>query len=589
LPATTARVGTARFQIAGTAGKWSDAAEFSLPVWTPTTTEAFATYGVIDQGATAQPVKMPNDIWPQFGGLEITTSSTALQALTDAFLYLYRYQFECAEQISSRLVTVVALRDVLSAFKVKDMPSAAEIKRSVDKDIEELFGRQNGDGGFGLWRRGQPSWPYVSIHVSHALVRAKLKGYTVNPSNLSRAQSYLKNIERYIPYYYSPWSRRHIRGYALYIRTLMDDRDIPQAKRLMKEVKLEDHSFETIGWLLATLTGDASSSSELAELRTFLNNRVTETAAGAHFVTRFDADAYLVMASSRSADAIILEALIDDQPKSDLIPKIVRDLLAHRRRGRWGNTQENAFVLLALDKYFNKYENQTPDFVARAWLGQAYAGEHKFKGRTTEHHQINIPMSYIAKMDGTQNLTLQKDGKGRMYYRIGMNYALKSLYQAPAEHGFTVERTYQPVDDDNDVKRLNDGTWEVRAGARVKVTLTMVAPSRRYHVALVDPLPAGFETLNPALAVTGDLPNYGHTAQPRGMWWWSRPWYEHQNMRDERVEAFATYVWGGVYTYTYYARATTPGNFIAPPTKAEEMYNPETFGRSASDRVIVRD
>jgi hypothetical protein len=58
-------------------------------------------------------------------------------------------------------------------------------------------------------------------------------------------------------------------------------------------------------------------------------------------------------------------------------------------------------------------------------------------------------------------------------------------------------------------------------------------------------------------------------------------------MRDERVEAFASLLWDGVYTYSYVARATTPGTFVVPPTKAEEMYHPETFGRSATDRVIV--
>jgi len=70
-------------------------------------------------------------------------------------------------------------------------------------------------------------------------------------------------------------------------------------------------------------------------------------------------------------------------------------------------------------------------------------------------------------------------------------------------------------------------------------------------------------------------------------WWWWRPWYDHQNFRDDRAEAFTTLLWDGVYEYNYYARATTPGTFIVPPTKAEEMYSPEVFGRSASDRVIV--
>jgi len=33
--------------------------------------------------------------------------------------------------------------------------------------------------------------------------------------------------------------------------------------------------------------------------------------------------------------------------------------------------------------------------------------------------------------------------------------------------------------------------------------------------------------------------------------------------------------------------ATTPGTFIAPPAKAEEQYQPETFGRTATQRVDI--
>ena len=77
----------------------------------------------------------------------------------------------------------------------------------------------------------------------------------------------------------------------------------------------------------------------------------------------------------------------------------------------------------------------------------------------------------------------------------------------------------------------------------------------------------------------------GYSPFKRG-WWW-REWYDHQNLRDERVEAFTTLLWDGVHEYSYTARATTPGTFVVPPAKAEEMYAPETFGRSGSDRVIV--
>ena len=98
-PARAAEPGIARFQVAAAAGNWVDAAERELPVWTPATTEAFATYGTLDQGAAVQPVAMPKGVFKEFGGLEVSTSSTALQALTDAVVYLFSYPYECSEQI----------------------------------------------------------------------------------------------------------------------------------------------------------------------------------------------------------------------------------------------------------------------------------------------------------------------------------------------------------------------------------------------------------------------------------------------------------------------------------------------------------
>jgi uncharacterized protein YfaS (alpha-2-macroglobulin family) len=124
----------------------------------------------------------------------------------------------------------------------------------------------------------------------------------------------------------------------------------------------------------------------------------------------------------------------------------------------------------------------------------------------------------------------------------------------------------------------------------------MVAQARRYHVALVDNLPAGLEILNPGLAVTETIPGdtqntsvleYGTKSYGYGWYWWRQYWFEHQNFRDERAEAFASLLWEGVYNYSYVTRATTPGEFVVPPAKAEEMYHPETFGRTGTDFVKV--
>ncbi|MFL6257179.1 MAG: alpha-2-macroglobulin family protein, partial [Pyrinomonadaceae bacterium] len=589
-PVAASSAGTARFQVGAVSGRYADASQFELPVWTPATTESFATYGELDQsGAVVQPVKAPPDVFKQFGGLEVQTSSTQLQALTDAVLYLVAYPFECSEQLSSRVLAVAALRDVLTAFKAKDLPSPEEMNAAVARDLKRLQGLQNDDGGFGFWRRGDESWPYVSIHVAHALARAKSKGYDVPQTMLDKSRDYLRNVESHIPKAYGRDARNSLVAYALYTRALTGDRDAARARRLIAENGLEKLQLEAVGWLLTVLSGDKASTAEVAAIRRLLDNRADETAGTAHFTTSYADDDYLLLRSDRRADGVILEALIGDQPDSDLIPKVARGLLAHRKQGRWGNTQENAFVLLALDRYFRTYEKVTPDFVARAWLGDAYAGEQQFKGRSTDRQQFDVPMRYLAeKGTGEQRLVLQKEGAGRLYFRVGMSYAPANLKLAAADYGFAVERVYESTGDASDVRRDAEGTWHIKSGATVRVKLTLVAPSRRYHVALVDPLPAGLEALNPALAVTGTIPVEQKEQEPVGFgWWWRRTWFEHQNLRDDRAEAFTSLMWEGVYTYSYTARATTPGAFVVPPTKAEEMYAPETFGRGQSDRVIV--
>ena len=584
----TESVGTASFQVGATSGSYADAAEFSLPVYTPATTEAFAVYGTIDQGAIAQPVLAPTGVYTQFGGLDISTSSTALQALSDAVLYLVSYPFECSEQLASRILAVAALRDVLSAFHAEGLPAPQELLSSVQRDIEKLQSLQTPDGGFGVWRSDAEAWPFHSIHAAHALARARQKGFTVPDAMWSSALEYLRNVEVKYPSWYGEDVRNTLTSYALYVRTLMGDADVARARRLIDDKHASGLQPEALGWLLYVLSGDAHSASQVAEIRLFLGNRVVETAGAANFTTSYrEDDGYLLLASDRRADGVILEALIRDQPKSDLIPKLVAGLMAQRKQGRWDNTQECVFILLALDKYFQTYEAQTPEFVARVWLGDTYVAGLRFAGRSADYQTVRVPMDYLAAHPAQQNLILSKEGVGRLYYRLGLQYAPTDLKLEPLDAGFTVLRSYEGLDDPADVRRDADGVWHVRAGARVRVRLTLVAPSRRYHVALSDPLPAGFEPQNPALAVTGSIPQDPTDTSQGRYWWWNWTWYEHQNLRDQRAEAFASLLWEGVHTYTYVARATTPGQFVAPPPKAEEMYSPEVFGRGASERVVV--
>lgn len=585
-PVATESAGTAALRVTAVSGDLADSATVELPVYTPATAEAFATYGVVDaNGAIDQPLLAPTDVIPEFGGLDVSTSSTSLQALTDAVLYLVDYDYRTSDAHASRIIAIASLADVLDAFDVQGMPTPAAIDRAMKDDIAGLAAMQNDDGGFPYWKKGDLVDPFTTIQATHALLLARAHGYSVPQNTLDMALAYIADIESRIPNGYGQHERDSLSAYALWVRALAAQRDPAKAKDLYRR-RGADLSVDALAWLWSSIDDQATTK----EIERTLDNRAVETAGAANFTTDYGDSAYLIMQSDRRTDGIVLDALIANAPDSDLIPKVVTGLLANRVKGRWDNVQENSFILLALKSYFDEYETQTPDFIARVWLGERFAGDHTFQGRETDRVDITIPTSDLIDA-GDTDLVLAKDGAGRLYYRIGLRYAPADLQLAALDRGFVVDRVYEAVDDAADVTRDADGTWHVKAGARVRVTLTMVAESQRTHVALIDPLPAGLESLNPDLAVTQSaqpptVDGDGTVGDVAYSSWWGR-WYEHEQLRDDRTEAFATLLPAGTYTYSYVARATTPGSFVVPPTRAEEMYAPETFGRTASDKMII--
>jgi uncharacterized protein YfaS (alpha-2-macroglobulin family) len=357
---------------------------------------------------------------------------------------------------------------------------------------------------------------------------------------------------------------------------------------------------ETLAYLIPSLF-HYGKKQKFNKAKQWMMSCVHETAETACFATESStAEAgFLILQSNRRADALALESIIETEPQSTLCSKLLKGLFAHRTRGCWRTTQENTAILLAVDAYFRTFEKEEPNFEARCWLGDAYCLSETFKGRSVDTHVTNVPMQVlcdeVAKQGTTEKretvpLVLQKLGApGRLYYRVGLKYAPRSLNLASLSAGFTVTRSYSSIDRDSDVSfDSKENAYKIRAGARVRVSLTMSNQTRRYHVALVDNMPGAFEALNPALKGTGNIPASPFSKEKQGTYcWWRGPWYEHQNFRDERVEAFCSYLNAGVHEYSYVARCTQMGTFVVPPAKAEEMYSPEVFGRSTTERVIV--
>ncbi len=580
----TASAGTARYRVTTASGANADSAGGDFPVYTPVTTEAFATYGVVDGGAIAQPLQTPTGVVPQYGGLEIDTSSTAMQALTDAVVYMEEYEYDSADAYASRIIALTSLRDVFSAFGGEGVPTAARVDARIRNDIKALINLQRNDGGFGRWTREGDEQPYSSVQATEALVLAKLAGFAVSDGARNGALAYTRDIESHFPKEWGAQQRHAVSAYALHVRARAGDRDVAKAESLYRSDSAL--ALDALAWLWP-IVDDKTIDAEIARR---IANAAHDSPGAATFSHGYDDGAHLIYASNRRTDGIVLDALITKQPQSDLIPKVVAGLIGNQTKGRWGNIQENGFILVALQRYFATFEAQTPSFVARVWLGDEFAAEHAYQGRSIERQHTMVPM---RELNNDPNLVIDKAGVGRLYYRLGLKYAPSDFSLDARDEGFVVDRVYEAVNDKGDVRRDADGTWHIKAGAMVRVRVTMISDANHTNMALVDPLPAGLEAVNPVLATSPRPPaqeqgdaNLALASGTRPDWCcWT--WFDHANLRDDRAEAYSSYLFGGSFTYGYVARATTIGDFVVPPAKAEEIYAPEVFGRSASDRVVV--
>jgi uncharacterized protein YfaS (alpha-2-macroglobulin family) len=118
-----------------------------------------------------------------------------------------------------------------------------------------------------------------------------------------------------------------------------------------------------------------------------------------------------------------------------------------------------------------------------------------------------------------------------------------------------------------------------------------LAPTDLHYVVVEDYLPTGLEPIDTSLKTTSseirqmmldEQRKAADESRSHGYGWWSyyRSFFNHVDMRDNRVVLFATYLPRGVHEYVYFLRTTTAGEYRVMPAQAYEMYFPEVWGRT---------
>lgn len=554
----------------------SDGLLISFPLKLPRPTETVALFNETFESAEEK-IRLPEDVYPEESRIEFLASASALSELKGSVDFLTDYPYLCLEQRLSSMLPYIVAKDVLSDFRLSKL-TQKEMQDHVQKNLKELYEYQRENGGFGLWPDSAYDSPFNSCFAAFVLAKAKQASFTVDEGCVNRLTQYLKNLLRgrvnrqYYPYEQRTW--KTIQTFALYALALLDLPEPSYAEKLLTERETLSMFGKTL--LLKALNEGKSSINAQNTLIQELMNKVKVSPTSAHFEDDEGREGRWIYSSNNRTTALILQSLLEVGAENPLIPSVARWLVEQRKAGTWTSTQENFFVFYALSEFYKKYEKIEPDFKIEVSL----AGKNLFEESFKEKIQAEKFEGSLAELKPgkTIPLKIKKTGKGKLYYQTRMTYAPEQELP-PRDEGFSMVKDITTLDG----KPLDS----IKAGMLAVVSLQVILPQERLFVVLEDPLPAGFEAVNPTFLTESEehqrqLEELSEKGRRR---WWQG--FNHIEMHDDRVLLFADSLKPGIHTHRYLVRALTHGTFYVPGTKIQEMYAPEVFGRSGELTVKI--
>jgi uncharacterized protein YfaS (alpha-2-macroglobulin family) len=469
---------------------------------------------------------------------------------------LERYPYGCTEQITSRAMPLL-YADQMAQLAGRKTPG--DIRTQVQDAISTLLNRQGSDGAIGLWRVGdRQSTPWLGAYATDFLARAKAAGYVVPDAALDSAYDALEEFA----IRESTWST----GYAFEVyesrynpdtAQLLMDRSVAYAAYVLAKAGRMDKSRlrylhddrlgripsplakAQIGAALYMIGDNARSKSAFDQAERALGY----TNDGDYYATpRRDLAGVLALAS---------EAKAQDRVQR-LTDRIGQDLPEPDRL----TTQEKAFLLLA----------------ANALSGGATTVTVNVRGQATA-----VTPGRVFKLDDAQSRqppAFTNGGQGPLW-ATSIARGSPASAPAPASDGVAARKQlWTPTG------RAIDGS-DFTQGDRVVVAITLeTSEARRAPLILADLLPAGFEieaVLRPEDAGnTGPYAFLGELALPN-----------IAEARDDRFVAAVDIYDRKPATLAYMVRVVTPGRFAMPGAVVEDMYRPDTFGRSSAKTITV--
>ena len=577
-----------------------DGREDVLPVYHYSTPETVATAGhLAEPGMRQEMIQLPRAYDPDQGELTVQIEGSLTAATRGGLDYLEHYPYECTEQTVSRFLPNVVTWQTLQEMGFPRPDLRQKLSQMVGVGLQRLYTEQHYDGGWGWWV-SEGSDPYLTAYVLQGMLEAHRAGFVVDQEVTERAAGFVRGKLPPVSQVNTHWEANRL-AYQLYVLAEYGDvLDKRSAGELGLAVRLFDkrHLLSRYGQATLAMALSLLEPEEPQRIQTLISDLIGDavvSATGTHWQEE-EADLWNMNTDTRTT-AIVLWALARLDPDGELLPGVVRWLMAARSEGHWETTQDTAWSLLGLVEYMRASGELEGDYSYTVHLnGEALTSGDVSKENIDESHRLQVEISRLL-VDEANRLAIERHpaqagqtGEGQLYYSASLRYFLPADHVPAQDRGIMVARQYSPVD------QPDDYVDSARVGDVVQVKLTLIAPNDLHYVVVEDPLPAGFEGVDLSLkttSVVGEQPTLRNvTAEEENEWlrrygwgWW---WFSHSEMRDEKAVLFAQYLPRGTYEYTYLMRASVPGEFKVIPTTAYQMYFPEVFGRSDGGRFTVK-
>ncbi len=564
---------------------FSDALRETLPVYQLSAPEVIASSGLLrpGEGGAVESIQLPQESDTTQGELTLELSPSLAGATENTLAWLADFPYPSVEAVASTMLPNVATARALNELGWERPELEAALDERVRADVELLISWQNTDGGWGWWQ-GSESQTWLSSYSALGLHEAAQAGFPVPDETLNGATGFLQG-----------WLARtselqddatlETRAFVLYVLSEMGAADVTRSVELFDRHALLGVAGRA--FLLLALDNAGGEGDKVQALASELTATAILSATGAHWEE--ETIQPQTLGSSTRSTALAIRALVRVQPEHLLLPQAVNWLMQTRQSGHWETTQESAWSLLALTDFLLASGELDADFAYEVALnGKVILSERATRDNLAEATTLEVGIKELLLGQANELIITRvpESGAGRLYYSAWLRYFLPVETLAARNEGISLARRYESVDSAT-LESTGAATESVAVGDIVQVRLTVDAPNDLYFFTLEDPIPAGFEVLDPSLMTTaqGVPAPAQERVDERGPFWFDA-WSSHI-IRDEKVALFADRLPRGSYEYTYFLRATVPGTFNVLPAVAYEQYHPEVFGRSEGTRFGV--